>query len=278
MNKKILAFVSDGKKFLILRNNFKDPTHGGDYWFTVTGSMEKKESKKEAIKREIKEETNLDVKEIVDLNWASIYSWNGQDHKENNFLAFAKKGKIILNKEHIDFEWLELDNFVERINWGSDKNVLKKVLEKALKGEIIFKKEKIDDFRKKSLGMNSENRVWRGVILEESLEDKSLLSLVKIVGTKKEKLEGENRFMTFHKIEVKEKDKDKFIHKVVKSIKYGFYTHLVKEGVMYVVFKGHMYKFSKGFPELEMAKDEGRKMGIPEEQMPFEHLVDHPFD
>jgi len=64
MNKKILVFVCDGKKFLILRNNPKDPAHGGDYWFTVTGSMEKNESKKEAIKREIKEETNLDVKEI----------------------------------------------------------------------------------------------------------------------------------------------------------------------------------------------------------------------
>ena len=149
MNKKILAFVCDGEKFLILRNNSEDPSHGGDYWFTVTGSVEANESLEDAVKREVEEETNLNISEIFDLKWGSIYSWGGEDHSENNFLAFVKKGKVILNEEHIDFEWLGLDDFIEKINWDSDKNVLKKVLEKALKGEILFKKEKIDDFRKK---------------------------------------------------------------------------------------------------------------------------------
>ncbi|MBM3233920.1 NUDIX domain-containing protein [Candidatus Pacearchaeota archaeon] len=149
MNKKILAFVYDKERFLLLRNNSEDLSHGGDHWFTVTGSIEKDENEKEAVKREIKEETNLDVKEIIDLNWASIYSWDGRDHKEKNFLAFVKKGKIKLSQEHVDFMWLKLNDFIEKINWDSDKNVLKKVLEKALKGEILFKKEKIDDFRNK---------------------------------------------------------------------------------------------------------------------------------
>ena len=131
MNKKIIAFVYDGEKFLILRNNSKDPAHGGDYWFTVTGSVEKNENEIEAVKREIKEETNLDVKDIVDLNWASIYSWDGEDHKEKNFSAFVKKGRIMLSQEHVAFEWLELDDFVERINWSSDKKMLKKVLKNS---------------------------------------------------------------------------------------------------------------------------------------------------
>jgi len=132
-----------------LRNNFKYPAHGGDYWFTVTGSVEKDESQEEAIKREVKEETNLNILKIINLNWASIYSWNGQDHKENNFLALVKVGGIKLSQEHVDFMWLKLNDFVEKINWSSDKIVLKRVLEKALKGEILFKKEKIDDFRKR---------------------------------------------------------------------------------------------------------------------------------
>jgi len=149
MNKKILAFVFNGKKFLLLRNNPKDPSHGGNYWFTVTGSVEKNEDEMEAVKREVKEETNLDVKEIVDLSWTSVYSWDGEDHKEKNFLVFVKKGKIILSQEHVDFEWLELDDFVERINWSLDKGILRKVLEKALTKENFFEKEKIDDFRKK---------------------------------------------------------------------------------------------------------------------------------
>jgi len=150
MNKKILAFVYDGKKFLLLRNNPENPAHGGDYWFTVTGSVEADESIEDAIKREVKEETNLNVSKIFDLKWGSIYSWGGQDHSENNLLVFVKKEKIILSEEHVDFEWLSLDNFIKKIKWDLNKEELKKVLEKAIKKELFFKKEKIDDFRKKT--------------------------------------------------------------------------------------------------------------------------------
>ncbi len=149
MNKKILAFVCDGEKFLLLRNNSKDPTHGVDYWFTVTGSVETDESLEEAIKREVKEETNLEILWIFDLKWGSVYSWGGEYHSENNFLAFVKKGKVILNEEHVDSEWLKLNDFIKKINWNLDKIELKKVLEKALKKELFFKKEKVDEFREK---------------------------------------------------------------------------------------------------------------------------------
>jgi len=149
MNKKILAFVYDGEKFLLLRNNSKDPAHGGDYWFTVTGSVEADEPIENAVKREVKEETNLEVFEIFYLKWGSVYSWGGKDHSENNFLTFVKQGEVVLNEEHVDSEWLNLDNFIEKINWDLNKDELKKVLQKAVKRELFFKKEKIDDFRKK---------------------------------------------------------------------------------------------------------------------------------
>lgn len=150
MNKKILAFVCNGKKFLLLRNNFKDPAHGGDYWFTVTGSVEFDESVEDAVKREVKEETNLDIFEIFNLKWSSIYSWSGADYSENNFLSFVKKGIVILNEEHVDYEWLNLDDFIKKINWNLNKEELKKVLQKAIKKELFFKEEKIADFRKKA--------------------------------------------------------------------------------------------------------------------------------
>jgi len=151
MNKKILAFVCDGKKLLLLRNNSQDPAHGGDYWFTVTGSVESTESVEDAVKREVKEETNLDVSEIFDLKWGSVYSWGEEDHSENNFLAFVKKEKVTLNEEYVDSEWLNLDDFIKKINWDLNKEELRKVLQKAMKRELFFKKEKIDDFRKKAV-------------------------------------------------------------------------------------------------------------------------------
>ena len=149
MNKKILAFLFIGEKFLLLRNNSKDPSHGGDYWFTVTGSVEANESIEDAVKREVEEETNLEVSEIFDLKWGSVYSWGGEDHLENNFLAFVNDGEVILNEEHVDSEWLDLNEYIKKINWDLNKEELRKVLQKAMKKELFFKKEKIDDFRKK---------------------------------------------------------------------------------------------------------------------------------
>jgi len=119
--------------------------------------------------------------------------------------------------------------------------------------------------------------VWKGVILEESLEDKSILKLVKIIKTDVSKLGGEDRVMTFHYFELDDKDKDRFVNRGIKAIKQSFYMHIVKEGVMYVIYKSHMFKFSKGFPELETAREYGLSIGIIKKQMPFEKLLKNPF-
>ncbi len=120
--------------------------------------------------------------------------------------------------------------------------------------------------------------MWQGVVLEESLDNKSLLDLAKIVGTDIDKLEEEDRVMTFHKIEVSGLNLHQFIEEAKRSIKPGFYTHLCKKGRMYVIFKDKVFKFKKGQALLEKAREYGKSTGIISEQMPFEHLIDHPFD
>lgn len=149
MNKKILAFVYDGNRFLILRNNPKDLAHGGDFWFTVTGSLNKTDTNEDAVKREIMEETGLKTIHIFDLNWESIYCWAGEEYFEKNFLAFIKKSNVKLSKEHIEFKWLDLDNFIKTIEWGADKDELKKALSAGIKRQSFFNKTKIEDYRKK---------------------------------------------------------------------------------------------------------------------------------
>jgi len=47
---------------------------------------------------------------------------------------------------------------------------------------------------------------------------------------------------------------------------------------MYAVFKGAIFNFRKGEPELKRAREYGKSIGIIPEQMPFEHLIEHPFD
>ena len=148
MKKKILSFIVHNRKFLALRNNSKSIKNGGDFWFIVTGLVEDKETVKDAVKREIKEETGLDVNEIFPLNWRSIYSWNNNDYEEENFIVFVNKGAVKLNEEHTEFKWLNIKNFTDLIKWDSDKEELKKVLLYGLKKRRLFKKVKIDDYRK----------------------------------------------------------------------------------------------------------------------------------
>lgn len=147
MNQKILSFITDGKKLLALYSE-PHPKHGEGGWFVITGEVEEDETHKQAVAREILEETGLDIEEIVSLNWGSIYNWENDICKEYNFLTFVKPGRIILNEEHSKYEWLNLDEFVNLIKWDDYKELLKKVLKKALKKEKYFDKLKIVDYRK----------------------------------------------------------------------------------------------------------------------------------
>ena len=60
INNKVLAFVYSDGKFLALHSN-PDKEHGEGGWFVVTGGLENNESLENAVKREIKEETGLEI-------------------------------------------------------------------------------------------------------------------------------------------------------------------------------------------------------------------------
>ncbi len=143
--KKVLSFVFSKGKFLALHSE-PHPKHGDCGWFIVTGEVESGESLDNAVRREIKEETGLDSSEILSLNWGSIYEWCNEICEEMNFITFVKPGKIKLNEEHNKYEWMNLDNFVERIKWDDDKNLLKKVLTKALNKKLHFLKKEIKNY------------------------------------------------------------------------------------------------------------------------------------
>ena len=150
MKRKILTFVVNGRKFLALEMT-KHPEHapeGG--WFVVTVGVEENESSEDAVAREVFEETGLNIEETIFLNWSSIYEWSGELCEEQNFISFVKPGEVILNEEHSRYEWLNLDEFIKKINWDDDKELLKKVLEKALNKEKHFDKITIKDYRRKN--------------------------------------------------------------------------------------------------------------------------------
>ena len=150
MKRKILTFIVNDGKFLALEMT-KHPEHapqGG--WFVVTGGVEENESPEDTVTREVLEETGLNIEEIISLNWGSIYEWGGELCEEQNFITFVKSGEVVLNEEHSDYQWLSLDEFIKKINWDDDKELLRKVLEKAINKEKYFDKINIKDYRRKN--------------------------------------------------------------------------------------------------------------------------------
>ena len=134
--KKILTFiVNKNKELLLLHNNPENPIHGGDIWYTVTGGVEEYDKTLEdAVKREIKEETNLDIINTKYLNISYKYtSRQGIECIEYAYISFVSDGNIILNEENIGYKWLNINDYVKEIHWYGNKKDLKKLLEKNIK-------------------------------------------------------------------------------------------------------------------------------------------------
>ena len=146
MNKILSFIVNEKKELLLLKGSPNDPQFKKSIWYIVTGSCEKVDkTKKDTVKREIKEETNLDSQKIIYLNWIFKYVSLGHKCIEYVFITTVNNETIILNEENIDYEWCNIDEFIEKIDWFGNKNILKSVLTEALKGELYFKSEQIDN-------------------------------------------------------------------------------------------------------------------------------------
>ena len=128
MRFKILAFVKSGNKYLALRNNPEDPKHGGDFWYVVTGNVEKGENLEEAVRREIMEETGLAADFIYELELTNQFEYDKQLFEEYCFLAEVSSDQVVLNNENIDYQWLSPDDFIRKIQWFGNKAELKSLL------------------------------------------------------------------------------------------------------------------------------------------------------
>ncbi len=122
--------------------------------------------------------------------------------------------------------------------------------------------------------------MWQGVIIEESLKDKSLLEMVKIIKTSEANLESETGrgVFHFHQYELDDAKEGEFIAKAKQAIKPGFYLHLVKDDILLVVMVGVVMTASRGKDEeFKAIRDEAIKVGIHPDQLPLEQLIDNPF-
>lgn len=83
-----------------------------DIWDLPGGKLEKEETEKDALKREVKEELEID---IIILKKYSNWSFIGLDGKKVNVVNYLckikdKSQKIKLSEEHLSYKWVLLKN------------------------------------------------------------------------------------------------------------------------------------------------------------------------
>ena len=126
---KIITFIVKDNKFLLLKGSDKDPQFHESFWYTVTGSVEKEDnSLEDAVKREVKEETNLEIERIEKLALIFEYESLGKKCIEHGFISYVSDDNIILNEENIDYKWCDINEFIKLIKWYDDKDKLVKIL------------------------------------------------------------------------------------------------------------------------------------------------------
>lgn len=118
-----IVFFKDSEKleFLLL----KYP----NYWGFPKGEKEEGENELEAARREIKEETNLDVDFIPGFRKEYEYSyWLGKRLVKKTavfFLAKARNKDVKISWEHEDYRWLEFEEALKYLTYEKDRENLR---------------------------------------------------------------------------------------------------------------------------------------------------------
>ncbi|KKP67243.1 MAG: Protein GrpE [Candidatus Moranbacteria bacterium GW2011_GWE1_35_17] len=117
---KAVVVNKDGK-VLLLKRAEKEVTNSSKYDLPG-GGIEKGETMEKSLKRELVEELGLDNVEIVGVIRVGEYP---EGHKKFDslkalrFIAHYNGGEIKLNpREHSEFEWLNIDEAIKKLNTG----------------------------------------------------------------------------------------------------------------------------------------------------------------
>ncbi len=120
---------------------------------------------------------------------------------------------------------------------------------------------------------------YRGVIIEESLEDLSVLDEVKIISTKIEQVsEGTQtpwlKIWTLHTVEIPAENIEAIADMISENIDrehaHAWYADFRNDTTHYIIFRGKTFVIDvHDQSHYDEAKRYGLSIGVPESQMPF---------
>jgi len=119
--------------------------------------------------------------------------------------------------------------------------------------------------------------VYKGIIIEESLSDKSILGKIKIIKTEVEKVTFEHKTpwltkWTMHTFEVSEKEGEKVAELISNALesKHEWYADFKNSKWHFIIFRNKVFKVNRSQKaEYDLVKKYGIGLGIPEYQLDF---------
>ena len=118
------AVIIEDEKILVLQQV-------AGHWGFPKGHVEEGETEVETAKREIKEETNLDVEINENYRYTEKYSpAEGVEKEVVYFIAKKIGGEIKVQVEEVkDIGWFTYGEAMDRLTYQNSKNILKKIWE-----------------------------------------------------------------------------------------------------------------------------------------------------
>ena len=123
--------INDKDEILIIQ-------HKKGHWAFPKGHVENNETEIETALREVKEETNLDIKILEQYKCKTTYSPKKDTVKDViYFIGINPTGSIKMQEEEvIQYKWVKIDECYNGLTYDNDKKLLKDIYSK-------YKSEKI---------------------------------------------------------------------------------------------------------------------------------------
>jgi len=141
MDKTVLCYLIKDDSYLMLYRNKKENDMNEGKYLGIGGHIEPGETKEEACKREIKEETGLDVNRLDYHGFVELYN---DDYQEMMYLFTSDdfSGELIECNEGT-LSWVKIDKVLDLNIWEGDKLFLPKLKTNELINMIVVYKNGI---------------------------------------------------------------------------------------------------------------------------------------
>ena len=149
MDKTVICYIEKDNKYLMLYRNKKQNDLNGGKWIGIGGHVEDEETYDQAILREVKEETNLQLKSFKKRG---VINFTYDDFKEIMVVYTSDEFEGELgNCDEGDLFWIEKDKIFSLNLWEGDKIFLDYLIndKEYFNLDLIYEKGKLKKVNRK---------------------------------------------------------------------------------------------------------------------------------